>query len=175
MNLTRMVEVLKRDGSTEAFDPAKLGGVFRKGMHRLGIPSCNADDLGMAVEIYLQRTRQNVVSSSAVFEMSIKALRHVDMDDVAEVLELTHALRTARRRDLRVRQDDGRLTAWDKGWLANIGGRMWCLSPKCARIMAAEVEEELLEDDTVEVSRYEVLEMFNLCVFEFGLADAVPV
>ncbi|MCK5113369.1 MAG: hypothetical protein KAR11_01250 [Phycisphaerae bacterium] len=175
MNLTRMIEVQKCDGSMEAFDVAKLTGMLRKGMYRMGIPSHDAEDLGMAVEIYLRRTQQYVVTSSAVFEMGLKTLRHVAMDDVAEVLELTRALRAARRRVLRVRQDDGRLIAWDKSWLAELGGRMWCLSPNCARIMAADVEQRLLEVETVEISRYEVLEMFNRCVFEFGLADAVPV
>ena len=175
MNLTRKIEVQKLDGSKEAFDAGKLTGMLRKGMHHLGIPAHGADDLGTAVEIYLQRTQQYTISSSAVFEMGIKILRRVGMREVAEVLELTRALRTTRRGDMRVRQDDGRLIAWDKSWLANIGGRMWCLSPSCARIMAAEVEQHLLADNTVEISRYEVLEMFNRCVFEFGLADAVPV
>ena len=175
MNLTRKVEVQKRDGSTEVFDVAKLAGMLRKGMHRLGIPPHGADDLGAAVGIYLQRTQQYTISSSAVFEMGIKILRRVGMNEVTEVLELTHALRTNRRKMLRVRQDDGRLIAWDKSWLAKLSEGMWCLSPSCARIMAAEVEQHLLADNTVEISRYEVLEMFNRCVFEFGLADAVPV
>jgi len=175
MNLTRTVEVVKRDGSREAFDPAKLTGMLRKGMNRLGIPGRNADELGEAVGIYLQRAECYVVSSLAVFEMGIKTLRHVGMDDAAEVIELTHALRAARRRMLRVRQDDGRLIAWDKSWLAKLAERMWCLSPNCARILAADVEEELLAVETTEISRLEVLEMLNQCVFEFGLADAVPV
>ena len=87
MNLTRKVEVLKRDGNTEVFDPAKLTGMLRKGMHRLGIPSCNAGDLGAAVEIYLQRAECYTVSTQAVFEMGVKTLRYVEMDDVAEVIE----------------------------------------------------------------------------------------
>jgi transcriptional regulator NrdR family protein len=175
MNLTRKVEVLKRDGSTEAFDVAKLAGMLRKGMHHLGFSARNAGDLAGAVEIYLHRMQQQVVSSSAVFEMGLKTLHHVGMDDVSEIIELTRNLRTVRRSMLRVRQDDGRLVAWDKGWLANLGGRMWCLSPNCARILAGEVEQQLLAVDAVEISRFEILEMFNRHVFEFGLADAVPV
>lgn len=170
-----MVEVLKRDGSREAFDAAKLAGVFRKAMQRCEVAPQDAGCLAGAIEIYLQRTQQYVVSSLAVFEMGLKTLRRVGMDDVAEVLELSSGLRSARRRILRVRQDDGRLIAWDKGWLAKLAERMWYLSPKCARILAAEVEEQLLAAETVEISRFEALEILNCHVFEFGLADAVPV
>ncbi len=175
MNLTRKVEVIKRDGSTEAFDTAKLAGMLRKGMQRLGYPADNAGDLAGAVEVYLQRMQQQEISSSAVFEMGLKTLQHVGLDDVADVIELTRDLRRARRSMLRVRQDDGKFTAWEKGWLADLGGRMWCLSPNCARIIAAEVEQQLLEVETTKISRDEVLDLFNRHVFEFGLADAVPV
>ncbi len=175
MERSRMIKVKKRDGGIEDFDVAKLGGVLGRGFRQLGGDIFEARELARAIEIFLVRSKRFRISSAALFEMGLKALRHVKMNDAAELLELHRTLRTIRRRLLRVRHEDEKLTAWDKGWLVELAARMWHVSHTTARILAGEVENEILSHDQPEIHREEILDLLNRRVAELGLADAVPV
>ena len=195
MNGSRTVRILKRDGSSEVFHSSKLAGSIFRGMRTSGEGSYpDAIDLAVAIGIYVQQGCQcPCVSSSAVFEMTLKVLRHVQFIAAADAMENYRVWRTSRRRQLRITHADGRVTHWDKGWLARVGAQSWKIGPGTARIIAADVEQELLTNaaNVANISnaalpanrtgrqevflRQDVLELFNRRVAEFGLADAVPV
>lgn len=175
MSTSWKIRIRKQDGGREAFDIEKLTGSLRRGMRQVGVSAEGACELARAIHIHLQRRRRRLISSSAVFEMVLKALRQVRMGETAEILELHRMLRAVRRRLLYVRHEDGNVTMWDKSWLAKLAEGIWCLSPGTARILAGEVEIHLLPQEEREVSRREVLDLLNQKVSQFGLADAVPV
>lgn len=175
MDRSRMIKVTKRDGSVEDFDVAKLGGTLGRGFKRVGGDISDARELARAIEIFLIRGKRYDISSAALFEMGLKALRHVKMNDAAELLELHRTLRTIRRRLIRVRHEDDKLTMWDKSWLVELGIRMWGVSRTTARILAGEVENEIISKDCPEIPREQILDLLNRRVAEFGLADAVPI
>ena len=172
---SRMIKVTKRDGSIEDFDVAKLGGMLGRGFRKVGGDISNACELARAIEIFLVRSKRYEISSSALFEMGLKALRHVKMNDAAEILELHRTLRTIRRRFVRIRHENEKLTRWEKSWLVELAIRMWHVSRNTARILAGEVENEIISKNQPEMPREEILDLLNKRMAELGLADAVPV
>ncbi len=175
MSRSRKIVVNKRDGQVEAFDAAKLAGTLGRALGRSGGDISDARELARAIAIFLVRGKRSDIPSTAIFEMGLKALRHVEMGEAAEILELNHTLRNIRRKLVRVRHDDGRLTMWDKSWLVELAMRMWHVSRTTGRILAGEVEGEIISQDKPEVSRGEIIDLLNRRVAERGLADAVPV
>jgi hypothetical protein len=175
MNANQGIVVRKRNGRTEPFDAGKLAGALWRGMEDAVGTYRDARDLAEAIEIYLHRRGQQDISSRAIFEMAMKVLRRAGLSEAAELVELHATLRAIRRDQLRVRHHSGELTAWDKSWLTDLGERIWGLSRSTARVLAAEVEDDLLSPEPLEVGRDDVVGLFNEKVSEFGLADAVPV
>jgi len=167
--------VRKRDGSEEPFDPGKLAGAFWRVMAERGGCHELAGRLAGAVETYLICRQRRGVSTAALFEMAVKVLRGMAMPGACEALERHWAWRATRRRRLLLDHGHGRVTLWDKTWLAELGRRSWRLSRNAARIVAGQIEVELLGDGRRSVSREEVVDRLNRCVAQFGLADAVPV
>jgi YD repeat-containing protein len=186
VNGSRTVRILKRDGTSEDFHSHKLAGSIARGMRSCGEGSYrDAVDLAGAISIYVRQGWQcPCISSPAVFEMTLKVLRHVQFTAAADAMEAYRLQRTSSRRLIRIAHADGRVTHWDKGWLARIGAQSWKIGPGTARIIAAEVEQELLASVALPdratglqeiLLRQDVLELFNRRVAEYGLADAVPV
>ena len=169
------VRVVKRDGSVENFDRAKLASAMWRAMRAAVGTFDDARQLAWAIELYVGRRGWGVVSSAAIFEMALKVLARVRLVRAAEALESHCAWRSYRRRRLRVDHGGGKVTFWDKTWLSELTRRCWHLSRSTARIIAAEVESRLLGGRGCRVGREEVLEMANARVAELGLADAVPV
>ncbi len=174
MDKTRKVQVLKRDGSAEEFDPRKLAGAMWRAMAPAQGRYGDALDLAAAIRIYLERTKRETISSAAVFEMTVKVLRRVRMDHAAENLEQHNRQRTERRMLVRICDERGS-SHWDKNWLVTMGIRNWNLSRAAARIVAARAERELLGGKRILIQRQLALALLNSLVAEFGLADAVPV
>ena len=81
----------------------------------------------------------------------------------------------ARRQQVRIQHSDGRVTYWDKTWLAQQARGSWDLSRLAARILAGYIEREVLDSGAETVGRGAVLERLNATVAAYGLADAVPV
>lgn len=171
---SRTIQVRKRDGTQEPFDRLKLAGALWRPMQATGGRYCDARDLASAIELHLQRTRRETISSLALFEMVLTVLRRVRMADAGEALQVHRLCRTAGRKSLMVRHEGANLTMWDKSWLSEHVRRAWGLSQKTARLIASHVEADLLESDEVLISRGEVIAMMNECVGQFGLADAMP-
>lgn len=169
------IHVQKRDGRAERFDAQKLAGAIWRGMRGAQRSYRNARDLAAAIEIYLVRTHVRCISSAALFEMSVKVLRRVGLGATADAAEAHHARRRKLRRRLRVRHDGGEVTLWDKSWLVALACCGWNVSQATARILAGHIEDELLTDAPRALARREVLDLLNVRVAQWGLAEAVPV
>jgi hypothetical protein len=168
------IRVLKRDGGEELFDAQKLAGVMHRAMRVSGGRLYDARQLAAAIELYLERSEWDCLTSTAVFEMTVKVLRHCGFDAPADALEAHRAERQARRQRVRIRHEDGKVTLWDKSWLSEVAQRSWFLSPTTGRILAADVERDLLAAQVGVVHREDVVDMLNQRVAQYGLADAVP-
>ena len=174
MSGSRTIQVLKRDGTAEAFDHRKLAAAIWRAMSRKSATYEHARRLGEAVETYIIRKGNLCVSSSAVFEMTLKALRYVGLPKAAESAETYRAWRSLLRQQLRIKHKEGQLTLWDKNWLLQFASRSWHISPATARILAGKIEVDLLRSGESIVPRHKVIDLLNRSVTEYGLADAVP-
>lgn len=169
------IKVRKRDGSVEAFDEQRLRGVIARGLVAADGDFTFAGELASAIHFYLRKSRQYLVTSSALFEMTLKAMQRVNMHTAANRLELHRSAREMKRRLLRISYGQRTTTLWDKSWLAEFACRSWNVSHRTGRILAGEVENALLRDCGTVVQRSEVISMLNKLVGQFALADAVPV
>ena len=170
-----MIRVLKRDGKAEEFDGLKLAATIWRAMGGGKEAYSQAVFFSDAVRFYLSRSRRGCVSSAALFEMCVKLLQHIGQPLAARRLQEHRSWRLARRREFRIRHERGKLTLWEKGWLADFAQRCWGLSPGTARTLAGQVEADLLRTPAREVPRQEIINRLNEITAAYGLADAVPV
>ncbi len=166
------IRVAKRDGSAEPLDTLRLAGVIWRAMGNAGRYK-DALELARAVGIYLRRTGQEEVSSKAIFEMGLKVLRRARMHDAAEAWEDHHMRRLHLRTALTVTVADEELV-WSKSALADVVAKTWHVSARTGRIIAAQVEQALMDRPDFLVEFEEIVDMVNEAVAAFGLADAVP-
>jgi hypothetical protein len=171
-----MIRVYKRDRSIERFDVWKLTGAMWRSMQDTSASFVHARKLAEAIAMHIERCSENgnCVSSSAVFEMVLKAFRCVGLERAAETAETYRSWRSMLRRQLRIRYEGGALTYWDKGWLCEFASRSWCVSRSVARMVAGKVELIYLLNPHRVVARDAVIEELNRAMSEYGLADAVP-
>ena len=183
------IRVLKRDRSVELFDARKLAAAMWRAMPPGSASFDHVRRLAEAVDVYLRRQGRLCISSSAVFEMTVKALRVVGFAAAAEAAESYRDRREMLRTQLRILDSRGKLRFWGKSWLCELACSSWHISPTAARILAGKVERRILRcaqwvrARTCErlrlgrlvVSRQTVVDLLNQCTSEYGLADAVPV
>lgn len=175
MNGSGTIRVLKRDQSVEWFDAHKLSAAMWRAMSGTTGSYSDAWQLAEAVDIYLNRNDWHCVSSAALFEMALKVLNRAHLSHAADAMESHRQSRTLGRLALRIRHEDGRLTFWDKAWLARLAQRVWHVWPGTGRILAGQIESDILTAGTSVVSKQEVLARLNELVSQLGLAEAVPV
>ena len=170
-----MICVRKRDETLEPFDRWKLTGSMWRAMQGTQGSFDHARRLSEAAQIYLKRSSEECVSSRALFEMMLKALRYVGLEEAAESAEAYYKWRNALRRKLRIRHEGGAVTYWEKGWACEFASRSWNISRSVGRVVAGKIELEFLLGGEKTLWRGEVIEQLNRLVAEYGLADAVPV
>ena len=175
MSGSRTIRVLKREGSVEFLDSQKLAASMWRAMRETHASFDHARQLAEAIKTYLSRRVGGCVSSSAIFEMTVKAFRHVGLDAAAEAAEAYQTWRNIGRTQLRIRHEGERLTYWDKEWLCEFAARSWHVSHAAARMLAGRVELQLLQQGHKVIARQAVINLLNRLVSEYGLADAVPV
>ena len=175
MSESRTIRVIKRDGSVEAFDEPKLTAAMWAAMEGCQGEYEDARELARAVRCFVHRIGWLSVATAAIFEMSLKIMRRVQLGRAAAEYETFRQRRKAGRKRLRVIHDAGQITAWDKAWLAKMACRVWNVSTRTGRILAGQVEGELLADGRGWIRRRDLVDMMNASVLEFGLGDAVPV
>lgn len=169
------IQVCKSDSTEEAFDVCKLAGSMFIAMQETRGRHYDAMQLAIAIGLYLKQTSWLTVTSDALAELAVKVLSRCRLPEAAGAMTDYRQNRTIGRSRLQVRQEGGQVTMWDKAWLSSWAQRSWLVSRNTSRILAGQVERELLECGLVEVSRLDVLDMLNRRVAEYGLADAVPV
>jgi len=178
-----MIRVVKVDGSLETFDHLKLTAAFWKVLAPAGQGYDRARYLADAVWFFLSRSHLRQATTGAIFEMAMKVLHNAGLNCSAQAMAAYRTRRQGRRVLVRVRHDE-HLTAWDKSWLSGVAQQYWCLSSTTARIIAGQIEHDLLqmnESDTSdttrprELSRLYLIDMLNTRVAQLGLADTVPV
>ncbi len=169
------IRVLKRDGQAEEFDGLKLAAAIWRAMGGGQDFYPQALYFSDAIRFYVSRGRQGCVSSAAIFEMCVKLLQYVGQPLAARRMQEHRSWRMARRRELRIRHERGKLTLWEKGWLAEFARRSWRLSTRTARILAGQIEADLLQGSAREIPRQEIINRLNEITAAYGLADAVPV
>jgi len=174
VNGSGTIWVQKRDGSVEDFDCLKLVGAVSRAVRPAKGRCDYARSIAAAIEVFCRRSGCGCVSSAAVFEMTVRAMRCVSLDVGAEAMESHRAWRIRRRRQLRVAHERGQVTMWDKSWLCELAQRSWRLSRPAARIIAGRLECELLAEPAELLWRDTVVARLNDCVAAYGLADAVP-
>ena len=174
MNGSGTIWVQKRDGGVEDFDSLKLVGAVSRAVRPAGGRCGYARPIAAAIELFCRRSGCACVSSAAVFEMTVKAMRCVRLETGAEAMESHRTWRARRRRQLRVSHEGGQVTMWDKSWLCELAQRSWRLSRSAARIIAGRLECELLAGPDELLWRGAVVDMLNAHVAACGLADAVP-
>ena len=175
MNGSGKIRVIKNDQVQEPFDVQKLAGSMFRAMQGTRGRLYDATQLSIAIGIYLRRSDWMEVTSDALSELAIKVLGRCGLADAARTMVDYRQFRLIRRTRLAVLHEGGKLTMWDKGWLSSWAQQSWMLSRKTSRILAGQVERQLLAGDAEIVSRLDVLDMLNRLVAEYGLADAVPV
>ena len=176
MNGSRKIRVIKSDQLDEAFDVGKLSASLFRAMQSAGAGSrIDAAQFAIAIRIYLRRTRWLTVTSDAISDLAVKVLGRCGHGRAAEAMLAWRKRRGIARTRLSVLHEGGERTQWDKNWLSCWARNSWLLSRKISRIVAGQVERELLEGKATVVSRVDVLDMLNRFVAQYGLADAVPV
>jgi transcriptional regulator NrdR family protein len=175
MNGSGTVRVIKRDGGIELFCARKLAGSIWRAMQATSGRYRDANDLAEAIRIFLTRSERRCVSSGVLLEMILKVLQRADLVNVAGAMEAYRDWRSLRREQIQVVYEDGKTACWDRRWLAEIAARSWNVSPTTARIVAGQIERDLLEDERTCISRDSILHRLNTRMAELGLADAVPV
>jgi hypothetical protein len=169
-----MIQVLKADRSVEPFDERKLAAAIWRAMEPEGESIDYARGLAEGIGAYIRHKGMRRVSSSAVLEMTLRALLYVGFPEAAKAAEAHHDWRSVMRRGLRIEHDSGAITLWDKGWLCELASCSWNVSRQTARILAGKVELELFARAEPAVSRQQVQDTLNEMVSQYGLADAVP-
>jgi len=129
--------------------------------------------LSAAVGQYLRRRGVRCLTSAAVLEMVLTTLRISGLGRVGAELERRHAARLGMRNRLILDHGSGVRTAWSKDWLVRRLCSRWALGRAAARILAGEIELELLGMDLEEIHRNEVVAMLTERVAACGLTGHV--
>jgi hypothetical protein len=177
-NGSRMVLVLKRGGGTEPFKLEKLRRCFWRALGGEGFTFQSAECLAQAVGIYLRREDRWRVSSRALLEIAIRALRQTGHDDAAKEVEWHHRHRLGARRRLKVTQParPGESTTteswafrWDRDWVTRQIEQRWDIGRAAAAVISADIESELLEKKS-DIDRQALLDLIDERVEHYGLA-----
>lgn len=168
------IRVVKRDRSVELFDVHKLAVAVWRSARGTQAAYDHALHIAQAIHQHLRRRQRLCIGSPAIFDMMIKALRHVGLAAAADAATVYRQRRAAMRQALRIRHESGSTTHWDKGWLADLAERSWHVSPTTGRLVASKVEGMLLGGGETDLPRDRVVDVLNQVMSEYGLADAVP-
>ncbi len=169
MNGSGTIHVLKRDNSTEPLAPAKLRLCLWRGLSGSGGRFEQAQWLTDAIAAHLRRAGQPTISSGALFEMAVNALRATGHRSAAAAVEAHHQWRQRARRSLAVRNELGLATAWDRGWLTDTLADRWALSRPTARALSGILEDDLL-GSIDELPERALLDRADELIEQFGLA-----
>ena len=166
---SRMIQVLKRAGEPEPFDRRRLRLCLWRAMRGGDAAFTHADRLSEAIGLFVGQRGCRVVSSRALLEMALRALRKTGRAAAGDALEAHSRQRQRARRQLTVVHDNGRRSRWDRHWVTQQVRHRWRIGRPAARAISAEIERHLLARGG-EVSRDAVLDLVDERVENYGLA-----
>ena len=144
MKRSRMITVLKRDGSLEPFTPEKLRAALMRVLPE-GVDSFGrASVLTSTIECYLLSHGPRFVSSGALLEIALAALRAIHLERSARQWEQHHSRRWQLRRQLVIHHNSSGDSDWSKNWLVSHLCAHWSLGRPTARVLAGQVEQQLM-------------------------------
>ena len=167
------IRVLKRAGSVELFDTARLRLSMWRAMRGDGGSFDHADQLAEAIGVYLRRSSCGLVTSRALLEMALRALRQTGQVEAADTLEAHDRQRHDRRQQLTLGHEGRRRSRWDRDWLTGQIRHRWDVGLGAARALSAEIESELLARGGC-VDRAAVLNRVDERIAAYGLASHCP-
>jgi hypothetical protein len=164
-----MIRVTKRDGVVEPLRVERLRLCLWRVLR--SHPHCRtqADNISRAIVLHLRRTGVAAVSSRALFEMTLRCLRHTNHDAAADALERHARWRQNARRAMTIVHDDTHHTAWDRSWVTQQIQRRWDIGRPAARAISSQIEGELLGRRS-EISRDAAVDLLDERVENYGLA-----
>ncbi len=174
MKGSRKIFILKRDGSIEPFDKHKLRACLLRALPPHEGCLDRATALSSAIRCYIIRRRERCVTSAAVMEMVLAALRAVSLPITAERMEDWHAQRLEMRNRLVLHHSDTASSNWSKDWLVQQAKAQWGIGTVSARIIAGHIERILMAGGCLAITRAEVIAMLEQQVSAFGLVLACP-
>lgn len=167
------VRVIKRDGTTELFQVAKLRRCVALAMRSCHQDADLSDALAQSVALHLRQCENpSPPSSEYVFHCARTVLMHTGMKEAARELVAHHRQRTARRKRLRVvdgRRPESSDERWRKAAVARTLRERHGLSIATARILAGEVEARVFALDLAVVTRDLVSELILNELLAWGL------
>lgn len=165
---SRMIRVLKRDSSTERFDHAKLRRSLWQAMGSMPDHLAHADAIARAIGDYLRLSITRAVSSRALFEMALGALRFAGQRKASERMESHARRRRQARHAVIVMHESGQRSRWDRSWIIEQFRRRWRISRPAARALSSNLESRLLRQPAL-LSRQDVLDAVDELADQFGL------
>jgi hypothetical protein len=142
----KTIEIIKRDGSHEPFDAAKLRSCLAAAMQNCHYDVRYATALSQAVASHLEQwERRQPPSSDYLFRCVRSVLMETGLQDVAQCLVAHRRERLASRRSLQICAGDAdEPVAWDKQRVVQSLEGRYGLGRTVARVIAGEVERRVL-------------------------------
>ena len=170
MARSRTICIQKRNGTGEAFDRNKLRACLLRVLDGQDENFSYAHSLSAAILCYLRRRKTTCITSAALLEIVLAALRSVGLPEAADRLEQHYMDRADLRSRLRITHDEaGLATSWSKDWLVQQAVCRWGMSSGAAKALAGEVEQRLADRRGYEISREKLLEMLDGLAESYGL------
>lgn len=147
MKKATRVQIVKRDGSVEEFQFAKLRRCLAAAMKACSYDIRYADALTRAVSMHLEEwTESKPPSSDYVFRCVKTVLDETGLGDVAGELSRHRRQRAVHRRRISILDDasaDGRTVNWSKSAVATVLADRHQMAAGTARILASEIESRV--------------------------------
>jgi len=168
---TQTVRIIKRDGSREPFDIAKVRACLVRAMRSARQSTRFAEDLARAVALHLQGWSEPSPPTSAYILRCVHSvLRETGMNRAARYLAHAHRMREAGRRAVQVVDRQGRRgRAWSKVSVVRHLQRQYGLRRTTARFLAGQVEQRILALGYTAVSRALLAEVVRTELRAWGL------
>ncbi len=147
MSDVRRVQVVKRDGSKEPFEFAKLRRSVAAAMRTCHYEDRYADALCRAVTLHIDQSARRHPTTEYVFRCVRAVLSETGLTDVGEQFALFRRRRDSQRRDLCVigaRRAQGRTVPWDRGRVTRTLEKRYGVGHATARIVSGEIERRVL-------------------------------
>jgi hypothetical protein len=145
MSKPKRVRIAKRDGTTEAFELAKLKRSLSHAMSIAGYDARYAEPLAKAVLLHLEEWQESVPPGSDYVHQCAKAvLDQTGLGDVADEFGRARRGRAARRKQVHVLRRSGVQVGWEKAELCRGLESHYGVRASVARIIGGEVEQRVL-------------------------------